>query len=171
MAGPDPIPPAGYRVEVFDEQDTVGHEDVIEMWERDGAVPPAVSGKRVHELLLVAIAPDGGPASVNTAYLERKARLGLDLWFIRTFTARDHRMRNLGLILLLRARDHLEQRFVAGEDRRGAGLGFEIENPGLQSYGDATGYPVGATFIGVNERDYPLWVRYFPGVHAPGPPT
>ena len=35
-------------------------------------------------------------------------------------------MRNLGLILLLRARDHLEQRFVDGEDTRGAGLGFEL---------------------------------------------
>ena len=168
MAEPPPNPPPGYRIALFADQDIVGHEDVIQMWERDDAVPPEVSGRRVHELLFVAIAPDGEPASVNTAYLERKARLGMDLWFIRTFTARDHRMRNLGLMLLLRARDHLEQCFVDGTDTRAAGLGFELENTGLRSYGDATGYPVGATFIGANQRGYPLWVRYFPGARVPG---
>ena len=171
MADSDPKLPSGYEVEVFAEQGVVSHEDVIEMWERDGAVPPEISARRVHELLLVAIGPDGEPASVNTAYLEREAKLNMDLWFIRTFTARDHRMKNLGLILLLRGRDHLERQFAEGRDTRGSGLGFEIENVGLRVYGDATGYPVGATFVGINHRGNPLWVRYFPGARAPAPPA
>jgi len=171
LADPDPQLPPGYTIELFAEQAAVSHEDVIEMWERHGAVGPSVSGRRVHELLLVAISPDGEPASVNTAYLERDPDLLMDLWFIRTFTDRDHRMRNLGLALLLKARDHFDQRFAGGDDTRGSGLGFEIENVGLRVHGDATGYPVGATFVGVNHRGNPLWVRYFPGVLAPGPPA
>jgi hypothetical protein len=171
VAEPSPQLPPGYRIELFAEQDTVRHEELIEMWERDGAVPPAVSGRRVHQVLFVAISPDGEPASVNSAYLERDPQLAMDLWFIRTFTARDHRMRNLGLALLLRARDHFDREFAEGRETRGSGLGFEIENVGLRVHGDATGYPVGATFVGINHRGNPLWVRYFPGVLVPEPPS
>lgn len=169
MADANPTLPPGYRIELFADQDVVTHEQVIELWERETGMPPEVSGRRVHELLLMAISPEGEPASVNSINLERKPRLRLDLWFVSTFTAREHRMQNLGLSLLLRACDHLEREFVEGRDTRAAGLGFELENKGLRAYGDATGYPVGATFIGLNEREWPLWVRYFPGVRAPEP--
>lgn len=171
MADANPQVPPGYRLELFDEQDAVTHEDVIAMWERDGVLGPEVSGRRVQEVLFVAITADGEAASVNTVSLERDPRLALSLWFLRSYTARDHRMRNLGLALALLAIDHMHQEHAAGRETRGAGMGHEIENVGLRVHGDATGYPLGATFVGVNHRGNPLWVRYFPGARAPGPPA
>jgi hypothetical protein len=170
VPAPAPALDPGYRIDQLGEGMPVGPEDVIAMWERERVVHPAASSRRVHEVLLVCIHSADGLVGECSAYLQRNARLGMDLWYYRTYTVREHRMANVGISLALRARDLLEDRFVSGEDTRGAGLAYEVQNAGLRIQSDALWLPLDIPFLGVNERGEHLRVRYFPGARAPGPP-
>jgi hypothetical protein len=164
-----PLDP-GYRVELFTEQSAVSQEDVIDVWEREGVVDPGTASRRVHEVLLVGVDEHDELAAVSSAYLKRNLRLRMDLWYYRTYTVREHRMSNVGVLLALRSRDHLEHRFATSKDPRGAGLAYEVQNAGLRTHADAFWFPIDIPFLGENERGDHLRVRYFPGARAPGPP-
>lgn len=164
-----PLDP-GYRIEQLDQQDAIGHQDIIDLWTREGTVSPGTAARRVHDVLFVCVDERDGPVAVGSAYLQRNLQLRMDLWYYRTFTAREHRMSNAGLLLALRSRDLLEQRYVDGRDTRGAGLAYEVQNAGLRTQGDPQWFPIGITFLGENEQGDHLRVRYFPGARAPGPP-
>jgi hypothetical protein len=67
-------------------------------------------------------------------------------------------------------RDHLEQRFVDGEDTRATGMAYEIENDGLKSYFNrALWLPLRCYFIGANSRGDHVRVHYFRGARVPLP--
>ena len=72
--------PPGYRIEPLQETDAVsGRRD--RSWR--ASVPYPTRGRparRVHEVLMVALDPDDRVAGVSTAFLQRSAQLGLDLW-------------------------------------------------------------------------------------------
>jgi hypothetical protein len=166
----DPQLAPGYRITLFGQQEAVGDEDVIELWERERVVDPGTASRRVHEVLFVGVDDHGELAAISSAYLKRNLRLGMDLWYYRTYTAREHRMSNVGVLLALHSLEHLERRFVEGEDTRGAGLAYEVQNAGLRTHTDALWSPIGIPFLGLNEQGDHLRVRYFPGALAPGPP-
>jgi hypothetical protein len=158
----------GHRIHVFAEQDAITADDVVELWTREGAMAPDEARRRVGEVLLVATDAAGEPVGVATAYLERNAQLGLDLWYFRAFVTAEHRATKVGASLLLVARDHLQARFVAAQDQRGAGVVLEVENEMLKRYFDYAWWSGSDfTFIGHNERGNHVRVHFFPGAAAP----
>lgn len=160
----------GYRIDPMAEQDAVTEQDVLDLWAREGVVPDDEAQKRIHEVLLVATHESAALVGVSTAYLQLNPQLRMDLWYYRAFVAAAHRMSNVAVNLALFGRDHLEQRYVSGEDRRAGGVVYEVENEGLKRYfDDALWLPTDFTFIGENRYGAHVRVRYFPGALAPEP--
>jgi hypothetical protein len=94
----------------------------------------------------------------------------MDLWHYRTYVAIAGRHQNLMGRLALAVRDHLEQRFVDGEDTRAVGMAYEIENEGLKTYFNrALWLPLNCYFIGSNAKGDHVRVHYFPGARVPLP--
>lgn len=159
-----------YRIEPLAES-AVGRDDVLALWEREGAVQPAEAQRRIEEVLLVGVERDQGVVGVSSAYLQRNEQLGMDLWYYRAFVARAHRMSSLAVLLAMIGRDLLECRFVTGLDPRAAGIVYEVENEGLKrNLNAALWLPTEFTFIGENARGDHVRVHYFPGALAPDPP-
>jgi hypothetical protein len=162
--------PSGYRMEAFGEESSVRREDVIALWTSEAGLSRAEADRRLDELLLVAVAPDGSLAGISTAYLTFNAQLGADFWYYRTFVAAAHRKANLAVALIVASRDHIVERFTSGQDRRGLGLIFELENEGLKrAFPKGIWYESDFLFIGHNPRGAHVRVHYFPGVLAPEP--
>lgn len=160
----------GYSVVPFAEQEVIGEEEVIDLWNRELAMPRAEAERRIHEILLVATHGEGDLAGVSSAYLRRNDQLRMDLWYYRAFVPAAHRMSNVAVTLALQGRELLERRFVSGEDPRGAGIVYEVENESLKRHFDqALWLPTDFTFIGENERGDHVRVRYFRGALAPEP--
>jgi hypothetical protein len=159
-----------YRIDLFADQRAIDADAVIDLWVRDGALPPEEANRRVHEVLLVAT--DGGrePCAVATTYLQRNTQLGLDLWHFRVFVAPAHRNSHIAWAAAMVARDHLESRYVANQDTRGAGIVYEVENAFLKQWFDeAVWIPVDFAFIGENARGDHVRLHYFPGARVPAP--
>jgi hypothetical protein len=159
----------GYRIERFTSHGSPGETAVIEFWRREGIELREREGRRVHEVLFVGLGPSGELAAECSVYLQRVARLRLDLWFLRVYTGREHRMSDLAAGLARAAHDHLDAHFANGEDVRGSGLAFEIENPGLSTRVHAVWPLTGAVFLGLTEQGNHLRVNYFQGARAPEP--
>jgi hypothetical protein len=159
-----------YRIEPLGEARGATPDDVLALWHREGALPPAEAQRRVHEVLLVAIERAEGVVGVSTACLRRNPRLRMDLWQFRVFVTQAHRMSSLALLLAVRARDLLERRFVTGEDTRAGGIVYEVEHEGLKRHFNGALWPrTDFTYIGENTRGDHVRVHYFPGALAPVP--
>lgn len=162
---------AGYRIDLFAEQEAVDGRAVVDLWTREGVVVAGEAQRRVREVLLVATDAGGAPVGLSSAYLQRNEQLRLDLWYYRAFVADAHRRSNVAVTLALMGRDHLENLFVTGQDARGAGILYEVENEGLKRhFNDALWLPTDFTFMGENQREDHVRVRYFPGARAAEPP-
>jgi hypothetical protein len=162
--------PPGYRIELFAEQDEITRKDVIDLWTRFGVVPHAEAERRVEEVLVVAADPQRRLLGVSTAYLDRNEQLRAPLWHYRTFVVPDKRAAYFSIMMVLPARDHLEQRFVSGADRRGIGLLFEIEYEPWKRLGEkGLWIPSDTLLIGNNHRGDHVRVHYFRGAVAPEP--
>ena len=159
-----------YTVGVFAEQDIVGTQDVIELWNRETALDPVEAERRLGEVLLVATDRDGALAGVSTTYLKHNEQLQAELWHFRVFVAGAHRQSGLAIELASTARDHLCARYASGAEPRGIGILFEVESQILKHY-----FPQGVwprtqfVFIGENARGDHVRVFYFPGAPAPEP--
>ena len=160
----------GYRIEPFADSE-VSAADILELWLREDVVPAAEAEKRIHEVHLVGLHSDDGLIGLSSAYLRRNEQLHLDVWYYRAFVAGAHRKSNVAVNLAVTGRDLLEERFVSGQDVRGQGIVYAVENEGLKRHFDqALWLPTGLTFIGVNAKDDHIRVRYFPGALAAEPP-
>jgi GNAT superfamily N-acetyltransferase len=161
---------AGYRIELFADQEAVSAQDVIDLWCREGGLDPPEAGRRVSELLMIGTDRRGGLAGICTAYLARNDQLRAELWYYRTFVSRAHRQSNIGVTLAHKALDHLERRFLTGEDRRAIGIIYEVENSGLRRHFPQAVWPsVEFAYIGENPYGDDVRVRYFAGALAPEP--
>ncbi len=173
MHVPEPVggwTPEGYRLEAFGQASSIGPEDVIALWTTEAGLSPAEAERRLEELLLVAVAPDGTLAGISTAFLMFNDQLGADFWYYRTFVAAAHRKANLAVALIVAAREHIVARFTSGEDPRGLGIIFELENEGLKrAFPKGIWHESDFLFIGSNPRGAHVRVHYFPGVLAPEP--
>lgn len=152
-----------YRIVHIAEADAVGEEDVLALWQREGAMPAEVARRRVGEVAFVGLDEREGLVAVSTVYLQHSQRLGMDMWHYRTFVAEGHRRSLLAAELTLATTNHLEEQFVAGRDRRGAGVLMEVENPMLKAHRNQAIWPYTRfAFIGENARGNHVRVRYFP---------
>jgi hypothetical protein len=161
--------PDRYRIVPLAESDAAP-EDVIALWAREGAMTESEARRRVDEVIVVVVDRDEGPIGVSSAYLQPNEQLRMDLWHTRVFVARAHRGLNLAIRLAWAGRDLLDERFAGGEDTRGQGMLFEVENVGLRRYYNfALWEPTDFTFIGENQRGDHVRVHYFPGARVPVP--
>lgn len=165
----DPALGPGLRIEVYAEQDEVTDEDVIALWTSAAGLTAEEARRRILEVHLVGIHDRDGVVGISSAYLERNPQLDMRLWYYRAFVAPEHRMSSLAVLLALRGRDLLESRFASGEDVRGPGIIYEVENPGLKAhFNQALWLPTKFTFIGENARGAHVRVHYFPGATVAG---
>jgi hypothetical protein len=145
-------------------------EDVLALWSRETGIPDADARRRVHQVQLVATKKGEGLVGVSTAYIQRNARLRMDLWHYRTYVAVAARHSNLAGRLALAVQDHLRRRFVDGEDTQAPGMAMEIENEGLRTYFNrALWLPLNFHFIGETAAGAHVRVHYFPGARVPLP--
>ncbi len=159
-----------YRIEPLSGSAAVTRDDVLALWEREGVVPTGQAQGRVQQVRLVAITTEGELAGVSTLFLERSRQLRLDMWNYRTFVAEPHRMSNIAAQLIIRNRDELESAFTSGQDVRGRGVLFDLQNEGLKRHlNNAYWPPSDFTFIGDNPRGDHRRVHYFPGARVPVP--
>ncbi len=134
-------------------------------------MPAGEAERRVREVLHVVTGPGDVPVGVSSAYLQHNEQLRLQLWYYRLFVAQAHRTSNVAAALALTGRDHLENLFVTGQDARGAGILYVMENEGLKHrFRDVHMLPANVTFIGQNARGDHVRVRYFRGARAAEPP-
>lgn len=168
---------SGYRLELFSEQHEISAEEVADVWVREAKLDPEEAQRRTSELVFVAISPAGELGGVSTAYLQPSRQLGCPMWFGRMFVAADHRLSGIMMGLAYATRDHVEEMFVSGTDRRAIGMLFEVEAPILKTgavgpiarFGPLAKWPTDFTFIGENERADHVRVHYFAGALAPEP--
>jgi len=162
--------PPGYRMVPLAETDAAGTDDVLALWEREGAMPdPAEGRRRVHEVSIVALDPEDRVAAVSTVYLKRNAQLGMDLWNLRGFVAREHRMGNLATQILWATRDHLRESYESGRHPN-PGVILEVENQLLMTYFNRAFWVYSDFwFIGESQQGAHVRVHYFPGAEAPIP--
>jgi hypothetical protein len=157
-----------YRVELFAEQTKVDTDAIVDLWTAEGTLPREEAERRVHEVLLVATDRERNLAAVCTVYLAHNEQLGMDMWYLRSFVAPDHRMSGVATVLGLVGRNHLEGRFMSGLDTRGAGMIMEVENDYLKDrFDDAIWFPAYSIYIGDNARGDHVRVHYFPGAKVP----
>ena len=163
---PDP----GYELAPFDAQSAITAEDVLASWTGEAGLPPHEAQRRLSELLLVASDAEGSLAGVATAYLAHNEQLRADMWHLRAFVPQAHRKSNIAVSLAVAGRRRLVERYVSGEDRRGLGMIFEVENEGLKrAFPKGIWMPSDVLFIGESPRGAHVRVHYFPGVPAPEP--
>ena len=160
----------GYRIEPMTEQSEVTEADILDLWRRENVIPEAEARKRVHEVHLVGLHEEDGLVGLSSAYLRRNDQLNLDLWYYRAYVSSAHRRSNVAVNLAVSGRDHLQERYVSGQDVRGQGIAYAVEHDGLKQVNQALWLPTGLTFIGVNAKDDHIRVRYFPGALAAEPP-
>ena len=142
----------------------VTEDDVLALWRREARIPEQEALRRVHEVINVVTTEDEGLVALSTAFPKWNAQLRMSIWYFRTLVAEAHRATHVGTHLTLRNRDMLEGRYVSGEDTRGAGVAFELENSALRRYFNrAIWDQVMFFYIGDNERGDPVRVHYFPG--------
>jgi hypothetical protein len=150
------------------ESDSVTADDVLALWSREGVVADEVARRRIDQVQLVAVADGSEVVGVSSTFLERRPRLGVELWNYRTFVASGYRHSSLAAQLLFGNLELLERRFVSGEDTRAQGLLFELENEDVMRGLNVAVWPqTGYTFIGENTRGSHVRVRYFPGAKIP----
>ena len=120
VVAPDATLAADYSIEIFALQDQVSARDVLDLWERENAVPPAEAERRVGEVHLVAVHRTDGLVGISSAYLQHNRQLGMDLWYYRAFVSSEHRRGRLAQLLAMRGRDLLDGAF---RERRGPARG------------------------------------------------
>jgi hypothetical protein len=163
--------PPGYRMVALAETDAAGPEDVIELWQREGAVTdPAERERRVSEVKVVGLDPNDRIAAVSTAFVEPDQQLGMDVWNLRGFVATEHRMGNLATQILWATRDHLRRQFESAPDTNPGAVIVVVQNQLLMTYFNRAFWVYSDfTYVGDAPGGAHLRVHYFPGAKAPIP--
>src|SRR5207248_3241824 len=125
---------SGYQIARFDQQGAVTAADVVAAWTSEGELAQEEAKRRIDELLMVAVDEQGALAGLSTAYLAHHDQLQAEMWHFRVLVLGVHRRSDVALSLALAGRDRLVERYTTGEDQRGLGVVFEIENEGLKRH-------------------------------------
>jgi hypothetical protein len=160
-----------YRIQLLADPDSIGEQAVIDLWTANAALEEADVATRIGEVLFVAADEGERAVGVSTVYLAREAQLGMDLWHYRTYIAPGHRESNLGWLLMFRSQDHLRELFTSGEDTRGQGVFFALQNRPVQASRNRGMWRNSRfAFIAEGKRGAHHRVSFFPGALAPEPP-
>jgi hypothetical protein len=167
----EPVAPPGVRIARPGEAGVTDDADLVAFWLREGALDEAEATRRAPEVLFVATDAAGDVIGVASTYLAVNAQLGAPLWHMRGFVGAEHRRSDTATLLGLRSRDHLREEWASGRDRRGAGILYVVESPGLRDgFSAATWRPIGVTFVGEDARGAHLRVDWFAGAALLLPP-
>jgi len=164
-----------YRILPFEDAAGVSERDVVDLWLAETELDEAVATERVREIAFVALDGGGALVGVSTTYISHDRRLRTEIWHMRAFVAALHRESDIATRLVRATRQHLETRWVAGDDLRAPGILMEVENPILKQFANQAVWvrpetPEGQwMFIGENARGDHLRVYWFPGARAPLP--
>jgi hypothetical protein len=167
-------PPEGYKVETLwsDVGGTVRptrdiREEVIQFWLAERALRTRPQAEqRANQVILVAWR-DQRVVAVATCYRQRVEMLNHDFYSFRCFVGRAHRQHNLGAVLIVQARDFLNERFRRGEDPDVIGMHVVVENEKLMKMRNQAVWPISKfVYIGRNERGQHLRVYYFDGARV-----
>lgn len=160
---------SGPPILVFDEQDRVTGDDVVDFWVREGAVTREEAEKRVGDVRLVAVDDADRVIAVSSAFLADFERLRTPVWMGRGFVGADHRRSTIGARLGWVLRNVLGERFASGRDTRAPGLLLEVQNEALRKFlPEAVWLPGVFVFLGLNDRGEHLRIHWFPGARVPG---
>jgi hypothetical protein len=158
-----------YRIARPGEPGSVDAQRVVDLWIREGAMPPAEARRRAEEILFVAIDSDDGAVGAGTAYLAWNEQLRLDLWHYRTYIGGNHRESDLAWLLLFASIEHLRSRHIAREDTRAAGMFMAVQNKGLKATRDEAIWSASRfAFVGQSPKGAHHRVLYFPGTSIAG---
>ena len=140
-------------------------EEIIRFWMQTGALEDRERAvERVEQVMFIVRHPEGGIAGVSTVFRRLHRELDNTFYFFRCFVAEEHRQYNLGVVLLVAARDFLNERYVAGSDTSAIGMMVEVENERLRRIRNQAVWPLsGFVYIGKNPRGDHLRVYYFHG--------
>lgn len=159
-----------HRIELLSESQSVDGDGLVSLWTQEGALSAEQARERVPEVLFVAIDDEDGLVGVSTVKLMHIDRLRMDLWYYRTYVAREHRASSLAWLLMYFSIDHLRDRYVNGDDTRGAGIFMAVQNEGLKAARPKAIWARSRiTFVGEDAAGAHLRVLYFPGSEAPAP--
>ena len=165
------MPPESYRFVRFAETDSVTDQELLDFWQQEGALPPELARERIPEVVLVALGEGNEVVAISSAYLARAERLGMDLWHYRNFVSGRHREARLAQQLTIQTTGYLRERFVSGEDVRGAGVYIVVESEILKTAKNEAVWPASRfAFLGEDETHH-FRVQYFPGARVPPPPA
>ena len=158
--------PSGYWLDnVWETKSDETREQIVQFWLAAGALPFRERAvERADQVIFVVRHGQGEIAGVSTVYKRNNAQLGASLYYFRCFVAEAHRQYNLGAVLLLAARDHLNERFVRGLDPEAIGLFVEVENERIKTLRNQAVWPYSQmVFVGRNAGGDHLRVFYFGG--------
>lgn len=140
-------------------------EAVLAFWRRENAIGDETQAKkRLSEIVLHALAPDGGIAGVATAVPITLPRLGQPTYYFRCFVGANWRQSRLVLHMLRRSGAVLET-FAREHNFPCIGIVLELENSRFGQTMQMAQWPRGIeyTFIGKSQRGLDLRVKYFRG--------
>lgn len=158
--------PEGYRLEnVWESKSQELRDEIVRFWLASAALPARDRAvERVDQVIFIVRHGEGGIAGVSTVYKRFNAQLNGTFYCFRCFVAEAHRQENLGAVLLLAARDFLNERFSSGKDPGAIGLFVEVENERLRRLRNQAIWPYSKlVFVGKNARGDHLRVYYFDG--------
>jgi len=144
-------------------------DEIAGMWLAEGVLPPAEAQRRVAEVVLVARAPDGSLAAVNTAFVSVVPGTQSPYWFYRTFVRPAHRgVWGLPRRMLARAIEALRSH---PHPDHPLGMIAITENERLMRKGAAAVIErMGMHRVGRNAQGQDVWCVRFDGTVPVAPP-
>jgi hypothetical protein len=158
--------PSGYWLEnVWENKGEELREEIVRFWLASAALPARDRAvERVDQVIFIVRHGNGEIAGVSTVYKRLNAQLGNTFYYFRCFVAEAHRQENLGAVLLLAARDFLNERYASGKEPEAIGLFVEVENERLKTMRNQAVWPYSQmVYVGKNARGDHLRVFYFDG--------
>ncbi len=158
--------PTGYRLENVWENKTVGlKEEIINFWLQVRALPTREEAEnRVDQVIFVVRYTNNNIVAVSTVYKQFNKQLNNDFYYFRCFVGRGHRQYNLGAVLIVTARDFLNERFISKINTDVIGMFVVSENERINRKRNQAIWPYSEfIFVGKNDRGDHLRVFYFDG--------
>ena len=158
--------PTGYRLENVWENKTVGlKEEIINFWLQVRALQNREEAEnRVDQVIFVVRYTNNNIVAVSTVYKQLNKQLNNNFYYFRCFVSTEHRQYNLGAVLIVAARDFLNERFINKMTTDVIGMFAVIENERIKKKRNQAVWPYSKfIFVGKNSRGDHLRVFYFDG--------
>ena len=156
--------PTGYRLENVWENKTVRlKEEIINFWLHVRALQTRKEAEdRVDQVIFIIRYTNNNIIAVSTVFKQFNKQLNNNFYYFRCFVSREHRRNNLSAVLIVNARDFLNESFITKTNTDVIGMFLVIENEMLKKKRNQAILPYSkCVFVGKNERGDHLRVCYF----------